>query len=365
MIFLGAGASKAVNLPTLHGLTEQIRNKYSDPFKEIDIVLKQNNGRITYPNEELDLEIFLTILDSLIDPWSTIHELGPFGVYLYKLLEHKELIDKIKRSKIEIRNIKIKSLQMIDRVLRKPDLIKAKKLYDELFSIGNLNGNIKNAIGFTTYNIFDHVATTNYDLVLESYARGNENDARTLYITNRGFKKIPGETTEHLDLPSLRNESLNVHYLKLHGSLDWWERDDKKIVISSHGKSSYGEKIIDHIMIYPVYEKYISREPFYSLYTAFRRILFEEQIVIVIGYSFRDISINNAFLDYLRTRKESRIIICARSDSVKKRITQSFHEYLNRISFINKYFGENGFINELKINLENNKGNKSTEKHRA
>ena len=136
MLFLGAGASKAVNLPALHGLTEQIRRKYNDPFKEIDIALKRNNDRITYPTEELDLEIFLTILD----PWNTIHELGPFGVYLYKLLEHK---DKIKKSKREIRNIKIKSIGLIDQLLRKPNLKKATKLYDELFSIGDMNGQIK------------------------------------------------------------------------------------------------------------------------------------------------------------------------------------------------------------------------------
>jgi hypothetical protein len=142
-------------------------------------------------------------------------------------------------------------------------------------------------------------------------------------------------------------------FLPSQSNISWWERDDKKIVISSHGKSSYGEKFNDHIMIYPVYEKYISREPFYSLYTAFRRILFEEQIVI--GYSFRDISINNAFLDYIRTNKESRIIICIRSDSVKKRIMRLFHGYHCRISFINNYFSENGFINELTIKLKNNK----------
>jgi hypothetical protein len=77
VLFLGAGASKAVNLPTLQDLTEQIRNKYGDPFKESHRMLKQSNDRITYSDEELDLEILLTILDSLVDPWNAIRELGP------------------------------------------------------------------------------------------------------------------------------------------------------------------------------------------------------------------------------------------------------------------------------------------------
>ena len=57
----------------------------------------------------------------------------------------------------------------MDKVLRKPDLKKAKRLYDELLSI---RANIKNAAGQNAHNVFDYVATTNYDLVLESYARG-------------------------------------------------------------------------------------------------------------------------------------------------------------------------------------------------
>jgi hypothetical protein len=142
----------------------------------------------------------------------------------------------------------------------------------------------------------------------------------------------------------------NVNYLKLHGSLDWWKRDDRKIVISS-GKPMFGEKLIDQIMIYPIYEKYISREPFYSLYTAFRKNLFKEQIVIVIGYSFRDISINNALLDNLQTTETSRLIISAKSDSVKQRISKIFG--LNkRVSLIEKYFGEGGFVDELKNKLK-------------
>ncbi len=41
-----------------------------------------------------------------------------------------------------------------------------------------------------------------------------------------------------------------------------------------------GVKLIDQIMIYRIYEKYL-RDPFYSLYTAFRKNLFKEDIVIV------------------------------------------------------------------------------------
>ena len=103
MLFLGAGASMAVKLPTLNGLTKLIREKYSDPFREIERVLNRKSGTISYPVEELDLEIFLTILDSMADPRKAIHELGPLAVYLYKLIERKSLIDTIVKPEEEIK----------------------------------------------------------------------------------------------------------------------------------------------------------------------------------------------------------------------------------------------------------------------
>ena len=108
-------------------------------------------------------------------------------------------------------------------------------------------------------------------------------------------------------------------------------------------------------MIYPVYEKYISREPFFSLYTAFRRILLEEKIIIVIGYSFRDEAVNNTFLNTHSDDKESRMIICTKSPGVKQRISTKYEEYANRVSLINKHFGEEGFTSDLTSRLENEK----------
>jgi hypothetical protein len=67
--------------------------------------------------------------------------------------------------------------------------------------------------------------------------------------------------------------------------------------------------------------------------------------LILIGYSFRDISINNALLDHLQTTESSRMII-----SVKQRISKIFDQS-ERISLIDKYFGEDGFVDELKNDL--------------
>ena len=41
MLFLGAGASKAVGLPALAELTQEIRKRFEDPFEPIDKILRE------------------------------------------------------------------------------------------------------------------------------------------------------------------------------------------------------------------------------------------------------------------------------------------------------------------------------------
>jgi SIR2-like domain len=87
-------------------------------------------------------------------------------------------------------------------------------------------------------------------------------------------------------------------YIKLHGSIDWWLTEQGTIT-RSLAKENPFEVLTDRTMIYPIYEKFVSKDPFFTLYQYFRRVLFKEDILIVIGFSFRDPSINNAFADWL------------------------------------------------------------------
>lgn len=73
----------------------------------------------------------------------------------------------------------------------------------------------------------------------------------------------------------------------------------------------------------------------------------------MIGYSFRDLSINNAFLETLKNDEDSRINICTKSDVVKGRIKRIFPGYSRRIAYICSHFGEEEFIIDLEARLEN------------
>jgi hypothetical protein len=111
------------------------------------------------------------------------------------------------------------------------------------------------------------------------------------------------------------------------------------------------EVLVDRSMIYPIYEKFVSKDPFFALYQYFRNMLFREDILIVIGFSFRDPSINNAFTDWLSRKPSSRLITVARQER-QNTIRETFGNN-DRIQFVDTYFGENGFISNLENVLNN------------
>jgi SIR2-like domain len=138
----------------------------------------------------------------------------------------------------------------------------------------------------------------------------------------------------------------DIVYLKLHGSIDWWIRNnDMKIVPREHPFSLMGEAYDKRLMIYPVYDKKVSRQPFASLYNYFRALLQIHDVYIIVGYSFRDQSINDAFIDSLLKNEGSRIVIInRRPDRIMNKIQDFPH---NKIDVIKIPFGEDALISEL------------------
>jgi SIR2-like domain len=142
----------------------------------------------------------------------------------------------------------------------------------------------------------------------------------------------------------------NPEYIKLHGSIDWW-LTERGTIVRSLEKDNPFEVLTNRTMIYPIYEKFVSKNHFFALYQYFRKMLFKEDILIVIGFSFRDPSINNAIADWLSTRSCSRLLIVANEKNQNK-IRAIFNDN-PRIQFINTYFGHIGFTNSLEDVLAN------------
>ena len=354
MLFLGAGASVPLGIMDLSGITEMIRNELPTNLRLLIERINSIFEKSQYcpVNFRLDIEVVYTIFDSLLNRQLILNDLGPVGILMHTLLESDDAFSNFKISEEDFRSfqktVADKIFSVIDAYNRNEEKkIKAKKLYDKLYEFQRDNNtNVLNALGGNSYSIFDLVATLNYDLVLENYSRNRRHNDVAIphFVDRRGLKMVEG--LNYLNLSEIKNGDTKLQYIKLHGSIDWWENEDGRIIEYYHDFNPY-ENLRKRLIIYPIYEKHISREPFFTLYQYFRNRLMEEDITLIIGYSFRDPSINNAFIDWLYFNGKARLIIVCKYE-YQHGIRNIFENQGSRLEFIEEYFGEDGFTDSLK-----------------
>jgi NAD(P)H-hydrate repair Nnr-like enzyme with NAD(P)H-hydrate dehydratase domain len=109
------------------------------------------------------------------------------------------------------------------------------------------------------------------------------------------------------------------------------------------------EGVIDNIMIYPIGEKYTTTTPYLEILSRFRKTLINEQVVIVIGFSFRDNPINNAFVDRVvkfNTRFKNFKIVLVDPDAIN--ITQTLPLVLrSKITPVSMEFGNQNCVDSI------------------
>jgi excinuclease UvrABC nuclease subunit len=157
LLFLGAGASKAVGIGDLQDLTAKVTDKlinkgYGDILEHTIETLKTANQESIFFNQgEVDLEVIFSILNSRTDHIKTIKELGPYPIYLSELGQIVNLpySDKFPKKK-EIEDIKKIVGDVITSSCIDYDEGKAQKYYDELFQIEKEISGYKTASGTTS-----------------------------------------------------------------------------------------------------------------------------------------------------------------------------------------------------------------------
>lgn len=147
--------------------------------------------------------------------------------------------------------------------------------------------------------------TTNYDTLLEdSLAFGR-------IATSDGFTGgtmafwDPGAI---FDIPLTQEGQYQAIIHKLHGSIDWF-LSPEDIVVRRREGAGYPPEESQRLLIYPQANKYqvAQKDPFASLFSAFRRALSECEsgVFCVCGYSFRDDHVNEEIERALRQRDSS------------------------------------------------------------
>ena len=317
--FLGAGFSKTFGIPTMEEMTQNLLQLKLD-VNEQDLLKSIRERLSSY--EHYDIEAVMTVLDYLSDPkrmqkevvnnaptqffidpkesWSSTN-LGALN-RCYKTGNP----DKVKRAIIEY----IKSVCQM-----RPEKDELFPLLDELFillslHIGGLD--LRRILGKKPVgNQFNHeVFTTNYDNVLCVYAnrRGVPLMNGELPQNKVGIRKVTN--TQMFDRA---NHGLKIY--RLHGYITWFiDKHSKDIRYSGEvlppGKSSLlGDQPEREAMIFPIGGKYIYREPYCDMFFYLKELLQGEKIVIVVGYSFRDMDVVGLFADVLALNPELTMII--------------------------------------------------------
>jgi hypothetical protein len=360
LLFLGAGSSKPFGIGELKDITAKVKevlieHGYVDVLINIHETLKEANVGSTYfANEsEIDIEVILSVLDLLVEPSTALNTLGPSAIFIYQSAKKVESSRSFKTPTKEdyIETRKIVERELVDSC-NGCDFQRALEYYRRLFTLEtSITPSYRNTLDQQPrIPLFSHVVTTNYDLVLERYDKERISPAK--HLLRRGFTRGGYDWDEpYLDINEVSTAVLEsalskLEYLKLHGSIDWWVRDrDNETVVRDSPISLMGESYHKRQMVYPVYEKHVSEDPYSSLFSYFRSLLNHCHVYVVVGYSFRDRSINNAFRDYLRDKPESRMIIVNRNpDNIRHRI-RNFS--IMKLDLITAPFGSIDLINQL------------------
>jgi SIR2-like domain len=143
------------------------------------------------------------------------------------------------------------------------------------------------------------VFTTNYDLVLEMAIR------RSTLDVDFGYKD-DGATRE-LNLAAwtdrLSSSKSGALLTKLHGSVHWLRGARDEIEIGGPSSKDYERQVA----LYPGYKGVPTREPFKSFHDYLADRLAAADVILVVGFAFRDEYINQLFRT--RTRPEQTLLI--------------------------------------------------------
>jgi hypothetical protein len=311
MLFLGAGASAAFGIPTLQELTtecETVLKKGGFPTQEFE----QIRASLTRFGIVPDFEAIFTVLQSLATIDSSIRTSGPLAAYL---------AHRIREELPEKRNIGSHVTELKRMLVEKCSAVRiddAVKHYNRLFetfqktphsnigpnsSTGLVGGSI--LVGPPVRRTQD-IFTLNYDLVIEKYfdVERVANQLKTGF-TPSGMRMFwnPREGYEWDTQRSFTN------LVKLHGSVDQvftTQGIEKRQAPPDVGY--YTTSRLDDMLVFPVHEKYVTLSPYFEMYALLRERLRMEPICVVVGYSFRDEAVNNAFIDAIHDNPRLKII---------------------------------------------------------
>lgn len=337
MIFLGAGASKELGVPTLQEFSELVFNDlrklgYDDLVNQIIESLNEFHIKV-------DFEAVYSILEGLVHPVNSVRNAGPLTAFLIK-----------KKSNLVTGSSSLEFLKTMREIIYNKCKIEREKrskimeIYDPLFKISEDNA-LRDNIIFNGTQYSDKplswvIATTNYDMAIESYfysknfkyVDGYESDNNP-FIKNFKWEVIKDP------LSIMGRVSIKSLLLKLHGSIWQFEKNGnmfKTILDPRSNDIPIDIDVGNEMMIYPTKEKQILSRKYYYFFKIFKDIEWDK--LLTIGYSFRDEPINTTIIENMNSNKQATLIVFnPHPDDALQNLNYEIPE--NRVIKIPQYFG--------------------------
>jgi hypothetical protein len=334
--FFGAGTSCALGIPNVEQLTAGIEAKLTGNFLANFKLVKT------------DLETIITDrkvnIEDILNQIRRIRELTGETAKVYEGVsgENSKLLDK------EVCTI------IYDIILDKEsvaDIDKTKKFFAWLSLLNR--------------DFSKEVFTTNYDLIIEKSLEASQ----IPYFDGFVGSFEPFFWQESIDQFVSKNDMTQnwIRLWKIHGSLSWFWKEDKKTKsqkIIRIGKVENIKKEDNELVIYPSKEKYDSskKQPFIAYFDRLKNYLLSGELLFVFtGYSFSDQHINEIIFNCLRQNNRLTVLVFFFQDSEVENLHKQTSSYMNLNVFGPKKAIINGNLGEWEYNSADLKTNEKSD----
>ena len=276
-LFLGAGASAFASLPTtkeiMDRVRERVRKRANEPHRDSN---KQNYIMSVVENETYsDVEKLYDGIDQIIDTSKNSNCRPIIGNAVAENVNYEQIIEELTYLKRTIRDVLLESF-----VIKSDAYMLIARMYDMIWSV--MEGG-----GTDEFQIF----TTNYDTVMERYC-----DIKNYNVVN-GF--MPESRLKNVWSGKWLPAANAVYLTKVHGSITWYKDDDGKIMEIGDTTQRGTDR---DIMIFPTEgAKKYDEEPFLDLLNNFKDEIERVDVLLVIGFSYRD----DELVDIIKDRVEN------------------------------------------------------------
>lgn len=306
IIFLGAGASRVFGIPTMM--------EFIDIFdKEMEENSLYNEVENTFGREDLDLEVLMTIFDDLSKDQKELRRtMSPQTSDFLLRRSHEKALHYI--SDKTVKTTAKETLSKLKGVIRRECFVAVHEkvdmileVYDRFLSLASkapTSGVHVAGDGKTTYPSNLKIFTTNYDTCVETYLNRRQITFTQGIVRRYGYNVF--------DVDSFNDGNVRVGVFKLHGSVDLFRKNRQIRQLSAYryekGVTHLGEDFGEEVMRYPLEfggYQHIIESPFLDLFRLFRDRIKNDRMWILVGSSFRDMTICSIMNDVLRSKRVS------------------------------------------------------------